>query len=300
MVSENGKNSLILLLMSIIWGFAFAAQRLGAGALGPFSFFAFRNYFAVIAMIVFFILFRDRKANTDLKLTIRYGLIGGLMEFVASASQQAGIAYTSTANSSFITATYVIMVPVLSLFTGRKTSGKTWFCVLLEVIGLYLLCIKESCAINIGDVLTMICALFFAIHIILIDKGGEKLDSIVFCLVQFIVCAILSTLMMFIFEYPVNVEGVRTALVPLLYTGVLSSALCVTLQVKVQKETDPTIASLIMCLESVFGALGGWLILNETLNAKELFGCLIVFVAIVISQLPDGKHELKIFSRFVK
>ena len=130
----------------------------------------------------------------------------------------------------------------------------------------------------------------FAVHILLIAVGGERLDSIVFCLTQFIICAVCSTAMMFIFEAPVNIEGVKTSIIPLIYTGALSSAFCVTLQVKVQKEVNPTIASLIMCLESVFGALGGWLILGEILSTRELFGCAIVFAAIVISQLPERKN----------
>ena len=289
MVSNQLKNSLILLLMSIIWGFAFAAQRLGADVLGPFTFFAFRNYFAVVTMLIFFLFIKRDTHGTDTLFSIKLGIVGGLMELVACVSQQYGIAFTTAANSSFITATYVIIVPILYLLLGRKVDKKLWFCVALELVGLYLLCIKGDFVINKGDMLTMVCAFVFAVHIVLIARGGRRLDSIVFCATQFFVCALCSSVMMFIFERPVDLQGVKTALVPLAYTGCLSSAFCVTLQVKVQKEVNPTIASLIMCLESVFGAVGGWLILHEVLSLKEMLGCLLMFTAIVLSQLPDKK-----------
>ena len=275
--------------MSVIWGFAFAAQRLGADVLGPFTFFAFRNYFAVATMLVFFLFIKRDTHGTDPVFSIKLGLLGGLMELVACICQQIGIAYTTAANSSFITATYVIIVPLLYLLLGRKVDRKLWFCVVLELIGLYLLCIKGDFTINKGDILTMVCALVFAIHIVLIARGGRRLDSIIFCATQFIVCALCSSILMLIFERPVNIEGVKTAIIPLMYTGCLSSAFCVTLQVKVQKEVNPTVASLIMCLESVFGAVGGWLILHEVLSTKEMFGCLLMFAAIVLSQLPERK-----------
>ena len=296
-MSKKVRNIVLLFTIALIWGLSFSAQRSGASTLAPFTFYNFRNYFAVWTMSILIIFNRKNIEISKKKESIKAGIILGVIDFLALAVQQIGIGYTTASKSSFITATYVIMVPLFAAIFGKKIKKSLWLCVFLEIVGLYLLCVNDNFVINIGDIITFVGAFFFAIHILLIEKEGDKMDTLIFCFVQYIICAILSTICMLAFEMPIDVEGIKASWFALAYTGILSSAVCVTIQVFVQKEVDSTIASLIMCLESVFGAFGGWLILHEVLSTKQILGCLLAFVAIVISQLPDRKnHKMKIFS----
>ena len=285
-MNKQIKYSFLLLLISIIWGFAFAFQSLGGDNLSTFTFYSFRSYFSVITMFILLAFKKDKDIKGNI-YSIKLGLIGGLITCAAYLFQQESLKYTTAANSSFITSIYVALVPALAIFLGKKTNVKTWACVALEFVGLYLLCIKGDFSINKGDLMALICSILFAIHILLIDNGANKLDSIIFCTTQYVVCAIVTTILMFIFDRPINIEGVKASLIPLIYTGCLSSAVCITLQVEAQKHMNPTLASLILCLEGVFGAIGGWLILGQTLSTKEFFGCAIIFVAIIISQINN-------------
>ena len=285
-MNKQIKYSLLLLLISIIWGFAFAFQSLGGDNLSTFTFYSFRSYFSVITMFILLAFKKDKDIKGNI-YSIKLGLIGGLITCAAYLFQQESLKYTTAANSSFITSIYVALVPALAIFLGKKTNVKTWACVALEFVGLYLLCIKGDFSINKGDLMALVCSILFAIHILLIDNGANKLDSIIFCTTQYVVCAIVTTILMFIFDRPINIEGVKASLIPLIYTGCLSSAVCITLQVEAQKHMNPTLASLILCLEGVFGAIGGWLILGQTLSTKEFFGCAIIFVAIIISQINN-------------
>lgn len=285
-MNKQIKYSFLLLLISIIWGFAFAFQSLGGDNLSTFTFYSFRSYFSVITMFILLAFKKDKDIKGNI-YSIKLGLVGGLITCAAYLFQQESLKYTTAANSSFITSIYVALVPALAIFLGKKTNIKTWVCVALEFVGLYLLCIKGDFSINKGDLMAMICSILFAIHILLIDNGANKLDSIIFCTTQYVVCAIVTTILMFIFDRPINIEGVKASLIPLVYTGCLSSAVCITLQVEAQKHMNPTLASLILCLEGVFGAIGGWLILGQTLSTKEYFGCAIIFVAIIISQINN-------------
>lgn len=290
-MSKKVRNIALLFIVALIWGLSFSAQRSGASTLAPFTFYNFRNYFAVLTMAILIIFNRKNIEISKKKESIKAGIILGVIDFLALAVQQIGIGYTSASKSSFITATYVIMVPLFAAIFGKKIKKSLWLCVFLEIVGLYLLCVNDNFVINIGDIITFAGAFFFAVHILLIEKEGDKMDTLIFCFVQYIICAILSTICMLAFEMPMDVEGIKASWFALAYTGILSSAICVTIQVFVQKEVDSTIASLIMCLESVFGAFGGWLILHEVLSTKQILGCLLAFVAIVISQLPDRKNH---------
>ena len=285
-MNKQIKYSFLLLLISIIWGFAFAFQSLGGDNLSTFTFYSFRSYFSVITMFILLTFKKDKDIKGNI-YSIKLGLVGGLITCAAYLFQQESLKYTTAANSSFITSIYVALVPALAIFLGKKTNIKTWVCVGLEFVGLYLLCIKGDFSINKGDLMALVCSILFAIHILLIDNGANKLDSIIFCTTQYVVCAIVTTILMFIFDRPINIEGVKASLIPLVYTGCLSSAVCITLQVEAQKHMNPTLASLILCLEGVFGAIGGWLILGQTLSTKEFFGCAIIFVAIIISQINN-------------
>lgn len=293
-MNKQIKYSLLFLLIAIIWGFAFAFQSMGGDNLGSFTFYAFRSYFSIITMFILLAFKKDKDIKENI-FSIKLGLIGGVITCVAYLLQQEALSYTTAGSTSFITSIYVALVPALAIFLGKKTDLKTWLCVGLEFIGLYLLCIKEGFSINHGDILAFGCSILFAVHILLIDKGandsGKKLDSIIFCTTQYCVCGVLSTILMLIFESPVNLEGVKASLIPLAYTGILSSSICITLQVEGQKHLDPTIASLILCLEGVFGAIGGWLLLNETMTIKELIGCAIIFAAIILSQIDLKKKS---------
>lgn len=290
-MSKKVRNIALLFIVALIWGLSFSAQRSGASTLAPFTFYNFRNYFAVLTMAILIIFNRKNIEISKKKESIKAGIILGVIDFLALAVQQIGIGYTTASKSSFITATYVIMVPLFAAIFGKKIKKSLWLCVFLEIVGLYLLCVNDNFVINIGDIITFVGAFFFAVHILLIEKEGDKMDTLIFCFVQYIICAILSTICMLAFEMPMDVEGIKASWFALAYTGILSSAVCVTIQVFVQKEVDSTIASLIMCLESVFGAFGGWLILHEVLSTKQILGCLLAFVAIVISQLPDRKKH---------
>ena len=285
-MNKQIKYSFLLLLISIIWGFAFAFQSLGGDNLSTFTFYSFRSYFSVITMFILLAFKKDKDIKGNI-YSIKLGLVGGLITCAAYLFQQESLKYTTAANSSFITSIYVALVPALAIFLGKKTNVKTWVCVALEFVGLYLLCIKGDFSINKGDLMALVCSILFAIHILLIDNGANKLDSIIFCTTQYVVCAIVTTILMFIFDRSINIEGVKASLIPLVYTGCLSSAVCITLQVEAQKHMNPTLASLILCLEGVFGAIGGWLILGQTLSTKEFFGCAIIFVAIIISQINN-------------
>lgn len=293
-MSKQIKYSLVFLLIAIIWGFAFAVQSIGGDNVGSFTFYAFRSYFSVITMFILLGLKKDKDIKENV-YSIKWGLIGGIITCIAYLLQQEALNYTTAGSTSFITSIYVALVPALGIFIGKKTDVKTWLCVALEFVGLCLLCIKEGFSINYGDILAFGCSILFAVHILLIDAGvnksGQQLDSIIFCTTQYCVCAVISTILMFMFETPINTEGVKASLLPLAYAGILSSSICITLQVEGQKHLDPTVASLILCLEGVFGALGGWLLLGETLSTKELIGCVIIFIAIILSQVDFKKKS---------
>ncbi len=291
------RNTLLLVLAAFVWGTAFVAQSIGAEKIGPFTFLAGRSYISAIALMpVVYVYNRinSRRTNTqdgcNKKLLVRGGIICGLFFFAGSSLQQAGIAYTTTAKASFITTLYVIIVPLFGLLVGKKVGGKIWFCVLLGVLGLYLLCISEKLSLRIGDTLVLLCAVLFSGHILVIDRFSPHTDGVRLSLIQFFTAAVIGTICMFIFEKP-SWDAIMAAMPSLLYAGIFSGAIGFTLQIIAQQDLNPTIASLAMCLESVFGALAGWVVLGQTLTGRELLGCVLMFAAIVIAQLPLGQKD---------
>lgn len=217
------------------------------------------------------------------------GTCCGVALAVGSALQQMGLVYTTAGKGGFITALYILIVPLLGIFIGKKAGGKVWIGVVLAVCGMYLLCIKEGFFIAYGDFLIFLAAIAFSIHILFIDYFSPKVDGMKLSFIQFLVCGFLCGIVMIIAENP-DLHRILQAWLPLVYAGVLSCGLADTLQIVAQKNTDPTVASLILSLESVFAALAGWLILNERLSTKECLGCALVFVAIILVQLP-GKNR---------
>lgn len=294
------KNDGLLVLTALIWGSAFVAQSVGMDYIGPFTFNSVRCIMGGIVLLpVIWFMGKakqkslrevDKKRNTDSREDRKTLWIGGiccgLALAAASSLQQIGLVYTSAGKAGFITALYILIVPVLGLFLGRKPGVKIWIGVGIAVVGMYFLCIKEGFSISYGDLLVMVCALVFSIHILIIDYFSPKVDGVKLSCIQFWISGIFCAFPMIFSEKPALSE-ILAAYVPLLYAGVLSCGVAYTLQIIAQKNTDPTVASLILSLESVFAALTGWLIIQESLSPKELFGCLLVFAAIILAQLPD-------------
>jgi len=291
------KNALILALTAFIWGTAFVAQSVGMDHLGPFSFNGIRNIIGGCSLLpcIWILGKLESKSGLEKEGTKRDLIIGGIAcgicLFAASSLQQIGLQYTSTGKAGFITAFYIVLVPVLGIFLHKKTGWKVWLAVLISVIGLYFLCITEKLTIGQGDILIFICALIFALHIMVIDYFSPKVDGVKMSCIQFFVCGVLSLVPMFLFETP-TIQGIIISMGPLLYAGVLSSGVAYTLQIIGQKNVNPAIASLILSLESCFAVLAGWLILGQRLSARESVGCVLMFTAIILAQLPDKKNSI--------
>lgn len=285
----------MLFLAALIWGFAFAFQSRGMEHMGPMTFNGIRFLIGAIVLIPVIFLFKKtgekRSASKeDIKITVLGGIICGLCLFGASSLQQFGIQYTSVGKAGFLTTLYIILVPIIGIFFKRKVSAIVWIGALLSVAGMYLLCVSETMSINKGDVLAFGCAIIFAFHILAVDHFAPKTNGVVLSCLQFLTSGICAMIFAFIFEQPTMTEIVN-GIIPLLYVGVMSSGVAYTLQILGQKNADPTIASLIMSLESAVSVLGGWLILHQKLTGKELLGCLLMFIAVIGVQIFDAKKE---------
>lgn len=297
MKAEKLKNSLLLVLVALIWGVAFVAQSEGAKDVGPYTFNAVRMIIGGLVLlpcIKIMDAFKAKEPNAPREKGGRTLWLGGLCcgaaLFLASTLQQVGILYTTAGKAGFITALYIVLVPVLGLLFGRKTGAAVWISVALAVVGMYFLCMTGSLSLGRGEALCMLCALFFAVHITVIDHFSPNVDGVRMSCIQFFVCGGLSAVLMFLFEKP-DIHKIVSAWLPILYTGVLSSGVAYTLQIVAQKNVNPTVASLLMSLESVFSALAGWAILGQGLSGRELFGCVLLFAAIILAQLPIGKKK---------
>lgn len=290
------RNSLLLLLTAVIWGVAFVAQSVGMDYVGAFTFNCVRSIIGGLVLMPCIVFLRNLKDREDGKaesgkLTVtRVEMIGGICcgiaLFAASNFQQFGISYTTVGKAGFITALYVVIVPVMGIFLKKKISLVVWISVVLSVVGLYLLCMTgDSFSLAFGDALVMVCAVLFSVHIMIIDYFSPKGDGVIMSCIQFLVCGLLSGIMMFLFEEP-HMADILAAKIPILYAGIMSCGVAYTLQIVGQKDVNPTVASLILCLESVVSALAGWVILHQELSVRELAGCFLMFFAIVLAQLP--------------
>ncbi len=296
-MKNKAKGSLYLLLGTVIWGSAFIAQSVGMELIGPFTFQAIRCGLAVLFLIPAAFLFDIGKGTLSSSFAKwrdpglwKTGLICGLALFAASSLQQIGLVYTDAGKAGFITAMYIVLVPVLGIFLKQKPPKTAIFSVVLAVIGLYLLSCTGAAGINIGDICLIGCALAFAVQITCIDRLSGQLDGIRLNCVQALVVTVLSIPFM-AFTETVDMGNILACWLPLMFAGVLSMGVAYTLQILGQQNLDPTTASLIMSLESVFAALGGWLVLHETMTIPELSGCILVFAAVVLSQLPAGSGK---------
>lgn len=301
------RNSLLLLLTAVIWGVAFVAQSVGMDYVGAFTFNCVRSIIGGLVLIPCIIFLRNLKAgeagdgesgkrNAEnlsskgalhvTRVEVIGGIFCGIALFAASNFQQFGISYTTVGKAGFITALYVVIVPIMGLFFKKRVSFVIWISVVLSVVGLYLLCMTgDSFSLAFGDALVLVCAVLFSIHIMVIDYFSPRGDGVIMSCIQFFVCGVLSGIMMFLFETP-NIADILAARVPILYAGVLSCGVAYTLQIVGQKGMNPTVASLILCLESVVSVLAGWLLLHQELSIRELAGCFLMFFAIVLAQLP--------------
>lgn len=300
------RNSLLLFLAATIWGVAFVAQSVGMNYVGPFTFLCTRSFIGglvLIPCIAFLEKFhKASQKETDVcergrqsekaaeKKLLLGGLCCGLVLFAASSFQQIGILYTSVGKAGFITACYILLVPILGLFFKKKCGLFVWIGVVLAVAGLYFLCITEGLRIGTGDILVFVCALLFSVHILVIDYFVQFVDGVKMACIQFWVCGIVSGIFMLLFEEP-SFPAILSAWLPILYAGMLSSGVAYTLQIVAQKGMNPTVASLIMSLESVISVLAGLLILGQALSSREILGCVLMFIAIVLAQLPQKETD---------
>ncbi len=294
-MKKSLQSSLLLLLATIIWGCAFAAQSVGMDHIGPFTFQAVRCFLAVIALLPVILLFDGKEKKLFLKkwcdpVLWKAGIPCGLALFVAVGLQQVALMYTTAGKAGFITAMYIVIVPIIGLLLGRKTSITALIGVLLAVAGLYLLSYVGVTQINMGDIMLIGCAIAFAVQITFVDKYAAQVDGLRLNCVQSLICAVLSMVFMFILETP-KMQPILQCWLPLCYTGILSMGAAYSLQIIGQKNLEPTTASLLMSLESVFAALSGWLLLKETMTATELIGCALVFAAVILSQIPIKTKE---------
>jgi len=283
------QGSICLLTATVIWGSAFIAQSVGMDYIEPFTFQTVRCFLAVVFLLPVIWLFdRDKKAYfsqwADPHLW-KTGLVCGIALFVAAGLQQVGLVYTTAGKAGFITAMYIVLVPILGLFFRKMPSPAAWISVGIAVAGLYLLSCVGVTEVNIGDLCLLVCALFFSIQITLVDRMAGSLDGLRLNCVQSFVCAVLSGIVMIFTETP-DMDNILACWLPLGYAGMLSMAIAYSLQIIGQKYVEPTPASLIMSLESVFAVLFGWLLLNETMAPHELLGCALVFAAVILSQIP--------------
>lgn len=296
MKKRQAKNSLLLLLTATIWGVAFVAQSVGMDYVEPFTFNCVRSLIGGVVLIpCIWFLNRGKTEKRDetpeqkkaeRKVLVTGGILCGVCLFAASNFQQFGIRYTTVGKAGFITACYIVIVPVIGIFLNKKSSRLIWISVALALAGLYLLCMTESFSVGKGDFLVFICALLFSLHILVIDHFSPLTDGVKMSCIQFFVCGILSGIAMLLTETP-SLESILAAWLPILYAGVLSCGVAYTLQIVGQRDMNPTVASLILSLESCISVLAGWILLGQKLSAREFLGCAVMFAAIILAQLPE-------------
>lgn len=287
----------MLMLTALIWGTAFVAQSVGMDYLGPCAFTATRNFIGCVALLpVIALASRLRSGGQPeeaapapgKKALFGWGAACGLLLGGATLLQQAGMQTASAGKAGFLTALYIVIVPVLGIFLGRRPGLKVWMGVVLALVGAYLLSVKGGAGIASGDLLVIASAVVFSLHILVIDSVPAGMDGVRLSCVQFLVAGAFA-LVLALFLETFTWRDILSAWVPLLYTGVVSSGVGYTLQILGQRTVNPTVASLILSLESVFAALAGWAILGQALSLRELFGCALVFVAVILAQLPSKK-----------
>ena len=302
-MSKKMKSNVLLLLTAFIWGSAFVAQKSGMDYIEPFTYNGIRTFIGglvLIPVIIFFAKKNNKQSGKNEKafdferdkIAVIGGMFCGLALVVGSSVEQLCVSYTTAGKAGFITTLYVVFVPIISLVLRKRVRPIMWLCVVLGAVGLYLLCMTDaSFTLQFGDMLVLLCAIAFAVHIMVIDHFSPKADGVKISCVQFLFSGALGIICMFIFENP-DLGNIIACWLPILYAGVLSCGVAYTLQVVAQADADPTAASLILCLESVFAVISGAILLHESMSPRELMGCAVIFVAVIISNLPEKKVKL--------
>ena len=285
------KGIIFLLITAIIWGSSFVAQEIGMKSIDAFTFTGIRTTLGAIFLLPIVLILNK---GLDLrKNTLVSGLILGVVFSVAQNFQQFAFYYSTSGKIAFITAFYMFFVPLFSVFLGKKIKLLTWLSILMGLVGLFFLCINPSdlTSINLGDILALVCAVFYAVQIMLIDRFLEKdINGVQLSFMQFVVAAVISIAAMFIFEHPV-IADIKTAAPSLLYSGIMSCGIAYTFQIVGQKHANPVVASLLMCMESVFAVIAAAVVLHQGMSLREGAGCAIMFSAIILSQLSESLSQ---------
>ncbi|MEG0250130.1 MAG: DMT family transporter [Peptostreptococcus sp.] len=298
---KETQSALLMILTSVIWGFALVFQRTGMEFIGPFAFNFFRCLLSLVFLLLVSTTFKIRnkrkgykvdKSEFSSKSLIIGGILAGIALFLAMSTQQVGMISTTASKAGFITTMYIVLVPIMGIFYGRKTTPKMWLCVAIACVGIYMLSIKEGFVIEKGDLLVFISAIFFALQIVIIDIFAPRVDAIKLSMVEFMTSGLLSLVATLATE-TTTILGVKAAFVAILYTGLLSSGVGFTLQIVAQKNLPPTITSLIMSMEAGVSAVAGVLFLGEILSSREIVGCMIMVISVLIAQvqLPLRKSK---------
>ena len=288
----------MLIMASFIWGMSYVAQSIGMNHTGPAAFTTARYFLGGAALLpVIFVprLFANKKYDGSAAAVTKFdnfplksGIACGVILFLLSYIQQVGMIYTTVGKAGFITALYIVIVPMFGLFFGRKIHPVIWGCAFAALGGMYLLCVNESAPLNRGDLYVFICAFFAAAHILMIDHYTPHVDAVSFSAIQFFACGVIGLVMAFLTETP-SWSALWAARLPIAYTAVMSSGVAFTLQTFAQRRVSPTLASLVMSMEAVFAALTGWLVLRQVLSAREFFGCAVILVSVIAAQTPDTR-----------
>lgn len=303
-MSKTFKSNICLLGTAIIWGFAFVAQRDSMDTIGPFMYSALRMFIGALALIpVFMIGDKLKKKNNkagdqkdienkrdSMQTLIKGGIATGVVIFFAANLQQVGLVYTNAGKTAFITALYILLVPIIGMFLKHKTNINNWIGACIGVAGLYFLCITTEFTIAKGDIIVFVGAFGWAAHILIVDYFAPKVDAAKLTCLQFAIAGIISLVVSLVTEDNTFIAAIECA-PSLLYVGIMSSAVAFTLQVIGQKHANPTTASILLSTESLFGAVSGFLFLHETMNGRELLGCVLMLAAVIIAQIPAGKKS---------
>ena len=294
------KSNLLLILASIIWGCAFVAQNVGMNYIGPWTFSTIRFLIAGFSLLAIIPILDKKRTHVirpktkEEKMKLLLGsVLCGLALSIGSIVQQIAMLTVPVAKAGFLTTLYVLFVPMITLLFGKKIPLKVWIGIAMALFGLYLLSMAGNLAIGIGEILLILAAFLFAIHIIIIGYFSTRVDPVRLSCGQLLIGGFATVIPMIVIEKP-TIGSILAAYIPLLYTGIFSSCVAYTLQIFAQKEANPTIAGMLLSLESVFAALAGYLILNQVLNTRELIGCVLIFIAIVIAQLPDRSDMVNV------
>lgn len=282
------KSNLILLLVAAIWGLAFVAQRVGMEYVGPFTFNGVRFLLGGISLLPLLFIFRDKNQSQakSFKDALLPGILAGTVLFIAASLQQIGLITTTAGKAAFVTSLYLVLVPIVGMFIGHKTSASTWLGCLLAVVGLYFLCVKDTANIQPGDLWELLGALFWAFHILVIGHFSRRVDVLKLSWFQTITCSLLSLIVAVLTE-TIALQTLLAAAVPLLYGGVCSVGIAYTLQVVGQRNAPPAAAAIIMSMETVFAVIGGFLLIGETMDLVEILGCALMLSGMLVSQIQD-------------